>query len=169
LLRQAEGVEGRYDEILGEGALAVDADAVAVAAQVAAAGAAVAAVAAGDVSLAGDPVADLEAAHLLADADHLADVLVAHHHGHRDGFAGPFVPVVDVHVGAADGGLADADEQVVVTDLGFWHLGEPDARLVAELGERLHDVTSCDRYRGAVGQTMPSRAPTRVKASIAAS
>ena len=56
------------DEVFGERALAVDADADRVAAQMPAAGAAVAAVAAGDVAFAGDAVADLEAAHFAADS-----------------------------------------------------------------------------------------------------
>jgi ATP-dependent Clp protease ATP-binding subunit ClpA len=37
--------------------------------------------------------------------DDLADVLVAHRHRHLDRALGPVVPVPDVHVGAADGGL----------------------------------------------------------------
>ena len=55
---QLEGVDRRDGEVLGEGARAVHADADGVAAQVAPPGAAVAAVAAGDVALAGDAVAD---------------------------------------------------------------------------------------------------------------
>ena len=66
-------VEGRERQIFGEGARAVDADAERVAAQMAPPGAAVAAVAAGDVAFAGDAIADLEAAHLAADLDDLAD------------------------------------------------------------------------------------------------
>ena len=55
----------------------VHADADGVAAQVTTAGAAVAAVAAGDVAFARDAIADLEARHLAADLDDLAAVLVA--------------------------------------------------------------------------------------------
>ena len=105
-VRQLEGVEGRDDEVFGEAALAVHADADRVAAQVAAAGAAVAAITAGDVAFAGDAVADLEALHLAADLDDLADVLVADGHRHGIVLLRPLVPDVDVHVGAADRGLA---------------------------------------------------------------
>ena len=59
-----EGVERRQHQVLGEAAVAVHADADGVAAQVALAGAAVAAVAAGDVPFAADPLALREARDL---------------------------------------------------------------------------------------------------------
>ena len=105
-VRQLERVAGGDRQVLGETALAVHAHAHGVAAQVAPAGAAVAAVAAGDVAFARDAVADREAAHFAAHVDDAAEVLVADGHGHRDGLLRPGVPVVDVHVGAADRGLA---------------------------------------------------------------
>ena len=61
VVRDLEGVERGDDADTRRSARAVDADADGVAAEVAPAGAAVAAVAAGDVALAGDAVADLEA------------------------------------------------------------------------------------------------------------
>src|SRR6185312_6164766 len=98
-----------------------------VAAQVPLAGAAVAAMTAGDVAFTGDALAHLEALYFAADLRHHAHELVAHGHGHRDGLLCPLVPVVDVDVGAADGGLADLDQQVVVADLGTRHVLQPDA------------------------------------------
>ena len=83
--------------------------------------------AAGDVAFAGDALADLETLHLAADLRHHAHEFVAHGHGHGDGLLRPGVPVVDVDVGAADGGLLDLDEQVVGPDLGFGHVLQPDA------------------------------------------
>ena len=127
VVRQLEGVEGRDHQVFGEGARAVDADPYGVAAQVGATGAAVAAVAAGDVAFAGDAIADGEAAHFLADGDHLSHILVTDHHGHGYGLLGPLIPVVDVHVGAADGGLADLDQQIVVAELGSRDVRHPDA------------------------------------------
>ena len=107
------GVGRRDAEELGEGPGPVDADALRVLAEVPAAGQAVAADPADDVALAVDQVALLEAldggAHLLDDADEL----VADHHGRLDRLLGPVVPVVDVDVGAADGGLLDPDQDVV--------------------------------------------------------
>ena len=60
---QLEHVAGGQRHVLGEAAGAVDADAERVATQVAASGAAVAAVAAGDVPFARDAIADAESAH----------------------------------------------------------------------------------------------------------
>src|SRR4029453_9596673 len=114
IIRNLEGVKGRDHQILGEGTLAVDPDAYRVSTQVAPPGAKIAAEAAGDVSFAGDAVADLESANLLSHLDNPPDVFVADVHGHRNRLLCPFVPVPDVHVGAADGGLAHAYEDVVV-------------------------------------------------------
>ena len=73
-------------------------------AQMPPAGQAVAAAAADDVPLAADDVAGREVVDVGADLDDLADELVADHHRHRDRLLRPGVPVVDVHVGAADAG-----------------------------------------------------------------
>ena len=71
----------------------------------------VAAAAAGDVALAADPLAHVEPGDARAQLGHLAHVLMADDHGGLDVLLGPGVPVVDVHVRAADGGLVD--EEVV--------------------------------------------------------
>jgi hypothetical protein len=138
LVGQMEGVDRRDRQVLGEAARAVDADADRVAAQVAAPGAAVAAVAAGDMPLARDPLADLEAPNLAAEARDLAGELVADGHGHRDRLLGPTVPVVDVNVGAADRGLADLDQHVVVADLRLDGPLHPDAGFGLALDQRSH-------------------------------
>src|SRR5688572_12698057 len=75
--------------------------------------AAVAAVAAGYVALSRYPVADRETLHFAADLDDLATVLMTNRHRHWDRLLRPGVPAVDVHVGAADRGLADPDPDVV--------------------------------------------------------
>ena len=106
-------VRHRQRDQLGERARPVDADAARVRAQVAAAGHAVAAAAADDVALAADDVAGVEVAHVRPDRDDLADELVADRHRHRDRLLRPGVPLVDVQVGAADAGAADADQDVV--------------------------------------------------------
>src|SRR6266481_2868638 len=94
--------------------------------QVAAAGTAVAAVAAGNVALARNAVALFKAPHLRAERDDAAAVLMAHGHRHRNGLLRPGVPVVDVHVSAADRGLGDLDQHVVGADLGLGDVLEPD-------------------------------------------
>ncbi len=91
----------------------VDPDAAGVGAQVAPAGHAVAAAPAHHVALAGDDLARVEVDDVGPHRHDLADKLVAHHHGHRDGLLRPGVPVVDVHVGAADRGAPDLDQDVV--------------------------------------------------------
>ena len=52
-----------------------------------------------------------------ADLDDLADELMADDHRHGNGLLGPGVPVVDVHVGAADAGAQHVDQHVVDADL----------------------------------------------------
>src|SRR5262249_17932635 len=110
LLRHPEDVERREGDVLGEAAGPVDAQAHGVPAQVALPGAAVPAVATGDVPLAAHPVADLEAGDLGAELGDLAHELVPDHHRDLDGLLRPRVPVPDVNVGAADAGLADLDQ-----------------------------------------------------------
>jgi hypothetical protein len=158
--RQLEHVRGRQRHVLGEAPGAVDADADRVAAQVAASGAAVAAVAAGDVALAGDAVAGREPRHLAAHLDDLAAVLVADLHRHRDGALRPGVPVVDVDVGAADRGLPHADEDVVRADARRVHVLHPDARLAASALTRA--------FMGPHGM-MPSSRPAVANAAMARS
>ena len=108
------------DDVLGERAGAVDAEADRVRAEVAPAGHAVAAAAADDVALAADEVAGGEVAHVRADLDHLADELVADHHRHGDRLrCAQSSQLVDVQVGAADPGPVHPDQDVVDADLGL--------------------------------------------------
>ena len=60
-------------------------------------------------------------------------------HRHRDRLLRPGVPRVDVEVGAADAGLAHADQDVVDPDLRLGDVLEPEARLGPRFDERLHD------------------------------
>ena len=157
VVREFEGVEGGQHEVLGEGAGAVHADAQGVAAQVAAPGAAVAAVPARDVALAADAVPDLEAAHLAAECGDRAHVLVPDDHGHGDGVLRPGVPLVDVHVGAADAALADPDEQVVRAGRGDRRLGHPDALLGVLFAQGAHGGGGVGRGGGHGRSSTPPR------------
>jgi hypothetical protein len=97
-------VARRHDDVLGEGAVALDADADRIRAQPSTAGQAVATFAAGDVSLGADELAPVERRHVLAQLRDLAHELVADDEAGLDGVLRPLVPGVDVEVRAADAG-----------------------------------------------------------------
>src|SRR6266852_1953329 len=159
LLRDAEHVDRGDGDELGEAAGALHAQADGVAAEVALAGAAVAAVPAGDVPLGAHPFTLGEAGHGASDGGHLAGELVADDHRHRDGLLRPRVPVEDVDVGSADGRLAHLDEQVVGPELGDGDLLQPEARLALRLDQRLHWITPSSR------PTLPNAARARSRCS----
>ncbi len=103
----------RYDHVIGKRAVAVHPDTLRVGAEVAAAGQAVAAMPADDVPFAGDQLALGQAGHAVAGVLHRSDIFVADDQRRLDGARGPRVPFVDMHVGAADGGLLDFDQHIV--------------------------------------------------------
>jgi hypothetical protein len=94
-------VRRRDDDVVGKGAVAVDADADGVDAQVAAAGPAVAAGAADQVPLPRHPVADGHVVDVGPHLDDLAEELVTERHGGAHRGRRPFVPLLEVQVGAA--------------------------------------------------------------------
>ena len=61
-------------------------------------------------------------------------------HRHLDRALRPLVPVVDVHVGAADGGLLHADQHIVRADRGLGDVRHPDARFCLGLDQCFHDL-----------------------------
>ena len=94
-----------------------------------------------DVTLAGDQVAGVEVVHVAADFDDLADELVADDERRRDGLRGPRVPRLDVQVGAADAGLANAHDHVVDPELRVGHDVQAEARPGGGLHEGEHQLT----------------------------
>src|SRR5207237_6679333 len=98
----------------------------------------IATVSTGDVSLAHHEIAVRKAFHVIADSINDADKLVTDRHWHRDCFLRPRVPIVDVHVGPADGGFQHADKHVIAAD--FWNRNflEPETRLGFGLHNGLH-------------------------------
>src|SRR5690606_12690024 len=116
---QRHDIEGRYAHIIGERAGQVDADAARFGIEAVAAGPAGAAAHADGAALAGHPLADPEVADVGADLADLAGIFMAGHHGHGHGSGSPFVPVVDVDVGAADAGFLHLDENVVGADFRY--------------------------------------------------
>src|SRR5439155_13424992 len=99
---------------------------------------AVAAAYADDVPLAADEVADLKVDYVGADRRHLPDELVSDDHRHRDRLLRPRIPAVDVQIGAADPGLANANQDVVDPHLGLGHVLEPEALSGLGLDQRAH-------------------------------
>ena len=133
-------VDRRERQVLGEGAGGGHADAQAVGAEVTATGAAVAAVAADDVPLAGRQLPDLETAHAVAQRDDPAHELVAGDQRHGQRALRPLVPLVDVHVRAADGGLEDADHHFAGAGAGDGDALERQAGAAVVLHEREHGL-----------------------------
>ena len=126
IVRDFEGVKGRDHQIFRKAARTVHAHADGIAAQVRTPTAAVTAVAAGNVTFTGDAVADFEAFHFLADTHHFTDIFVTDNHRYRNGFLRPLVPVVDVNVSTADSRFTNFDQQIVMTDFRFRHVGHPN-------------------------------------------
>ncbi len=82
---------------------------------------------AGDMPLAGHPVAHLQVLHTAPHIHDLTHVLVPNDHRYLDGLLRPFVPVVNMEVGSANGGLLDFNKHIVHPDLGYRHLCHPDS------------------------------------------
>src|SRR5690606_24842606 len=123
----------RHGDVLGEAAVAVDADDPRVRADVGVPGAAQRAAAADDVPLRRHPVADVDVGHQGAHLRHVAGELVADGEWRTAAPLRPGVPVVDVDVGAADAGAPDADQHLVVADLRLGNVGEREAGTCADL------------------------------------
>ena len=118
-------VRHRQGQIFGERAGPIDADALGVGAEVAAAGQAIAAPSADDVAFSADDLTGIKIRDIGSDLDDLAHELVTHHHRDGDRFAGPIVPFIDVNVGAADAGPVDLDQDVIDADLRLGNFFEP--------------------------------------------
>src|SRR5690606_36361121 len=141
-------VGGRHHDVLGEGAVAVDADADGVRAQVLAAAAAVAAMAADDVAFGRDALADLVPGHARAELGDAADELVADDQAGPDRALAPLVPQIDVQVGAADGGLLDLDQDFVGPGHRHRYVLHPDALAGLALDQRFHHCGHPSFHRG---------------------
>src|SRR3970040_1661672 len=85
-----------------------------------------------------NPLADLLAGDAGAEFGDAADEFVADHQSGLDRALAPFVPQVDVQVGAADRGLLQLDQHLVGTRCRYRHLLHPDAFAGFALHQRLH-------------------------------
>ena len=101
-------------------------------------GVAVAALATGDVAFSIDEITELEANDLVTHGGDFTDKLVADYHGRLNSRLGPFIPFVDVHIGAANGSAFHANEHVAGP--GPWHrcFNEVKAGSRGLLGQSAH-------------------------------
>jgi hypothetical protein len=128
----------RDGDELGPGTTAIYADALRVRTKMTSTGETIPAMAAGDVTFADHKIAFGKTFHVIADAIDYADEFVTDGNWHGDRFLRPGVPVIYMYVGSADGGLEDADENVVASDFGNWDFLEPQSRLSFRLHDGLH-------------------------------
>jgi hypothetical protein len=98
-----------------------------VGAEVAAAGETVAAVSANDVAFSTDDFSGRKTSDVRADGGDFTYEFVADDQRSFYGGLGPWVPVADVEVCAADAGFEDADEDVVDAGFGDGDIFEPEA------------------------------------------
>src|SRR2546423_11120056 len=71
-----------------------------------------------DVSLADYEIASCKSFYVIADVIDDADKLVTNRHRHRNRFLRPRVPVINVHVGSADGSFQHPNEHIIAPN--FW-------------------------------------------------
>ncbi len=135
-------VGGGYHQIFGEGPVPVYAHALGVFAVFLMALQAVAALAAGDMPLAGNQVPGPEALHTGTHLHYFPHILVPG--GKADGYGVlcPFVPLVDVHVRAADGCLFNLDLHVVGTEFRDEYTLHPKSCFRFFLDESPHHVVA---------------------------
>ncbi len=174
-LGQGHDVEGGNGQVLGETARAVDADALCVRIEVEAAHAGGFGIDVDDMAFAGDALAEAELARdAAADLHDLAGEFVAGDHRDGNGLLRPLVPVIDMDVGAADGGMGDADQHVFRAAFGHRRGHFPDTGLGLQLAEAFHrrgegGGICCKGLHVVAHATTPNSLPTLVKAAIALS
>src|SRR5580698_5472111 len=100
----------------------------------------IAAAAAHHVPLAAHDVAGMKIVHIRPGLLDFADEFVADRHGDGYGALRPFIPVVNMQIGAADAGPADADQHVVDADGGFGNVFEPKSRLTLTFDQCFHGM-----------------------------
>ena len=131
----ADTVVELYDIALGnakefsKSAIAIDTYANAVLADMLKTTAAVAAMTAGNMTFARHAVAHFDVAHPGANLLNDANIFVADCHRRLDSFLTPFVPFINMEVCSTDCGLADTNQHVVHTHLGYGNVFHPDAFL----------------------------------------
>ena len=93
-----------------------------------------------DMPLAADHVTHLDVRDVAAKCRHGAGKFMTDHHGHGDGLLRPLIPVVDMHIGAANGGLMDLDQDIIEAHLRHGHILQPQPRPRLLFDQRLHRI-----------------------------
>src|SRR5207249_1037620 len=83
-------------------------------------------------------LAGMKVGHIGPNCNDFADEFVPNDHGHRDCVFGPLIPVVNVHIGAANSCHQDADLHIINTDLRLRHLFEPQTAGSFSFDESFH-------------------------------
>ena len=104
------------------------------------AGAALQTLAAGHVHFGGNEIAFLYAGDFIAEGDYFAAELVSGDERRMNASLGPAVPLVNVEVGAADGGDFDFDQDVRASERGDFDLADLRARRGFRLHHREHRI-----------------------------
>ena len=138
------------DDVLGKRAVSVHADDLHVLADVRFANAALQALTAGHVHLGGDEVAFLDAGDLVAHRFHRTAELVPGNQRRMNAALRPLVPLVNVQVGAADGGHLDLDKHIGQANLWFGDFANLRARRGLRLYNGNHGVRHLDGSEGPV-------------------
>src|SRR5687768_864822 len=136
----------RNAEELCKRTVAIHAHALRVLAKMTPAGEAVSATATNDVSLAIDEIARLEALYIRSYFRDYSDKLVPDHHGRPDGFLRPRVPVINVHIRAADRRLLDLNQDIVDSGHGHGDFRQFKAGPGMKLRNGTHGLRSHGRF-----------------------
>ena len=128
------------DDVFGERAVGVHPDDLHVLADVRLADAALQALAAGHVHLGGDEVAFLHAGDFVAHGFHRAAELVAGNQRRMNAALRPLVPLVNVQIGAADGGHLDLDQNIGGSKFRYGNFANFGARRGLRLNDGKHGI-----------------------------
>ena len=78
-----------------------------------------------NMPLTGNNVTHLQPADVTAQLNNFTRKFMATDHGHGNRFLGPFIPVVNMDVGATNRCFVDLDQNVIATNFRNWHVFQP--------------------------------------------
>jgi hypothetical protein len=138
-------VRGGHCDVLGEAAVAIDADDLRERTHVRVTRAAQQTSTVYDVTLGGDAIAFLNIGDESSDLDYVAGEFMSDDEWRLAAAAGPLIPVVDVNVGAADSGAANFDQNFIVADFRLGYIAQDHSRACGFFYESFQ-VSEVERY-----------------------